>query len=111
MWQGFSEEGNLHDRRSNPRFQVQQELRYATLNGRQSGIGKMLDISSAGLSFTTPAMLPAGTSLELAINWPVQFNASYRIQLIISGLVIRSSEEAVVVAIHCHEFRTNLTAT
>jgi hypothetical protein len=91
------------------RFSIHQEVRYMTPNKpgvTEIGVGRTLNLSSSGVCFTTEKPLPVGVRLELSIHWPVLLNNSCRMKLVLSGPVIRSSEENTVVAIERSEFRT-----
>ena len=97
------------ERRMKRRFLIGQEVRYKMLYGQriaETGCGKTLNISSAGVWFTTDATLTAGMPVELSINWPVLLNDSCPMKLMIYGCVIRSSEKGAAVAIERYEFRT-----
>jgi hypothetical protein len=109
MWEGSAETEYQNDRRKNPRFSFMEEVRYKTVAEQricQTGVGKMANISSGGVCFTTQHILAVGVSVELSINWPVLLNGSCRMRLIIYGHVIRTGKGTVAVAIHRHEFRT-----
>ena len=69
-------------------------------------MGKVLDISSKGVRFTTESALKPGTRLELSIDWPVRLNDSCLLKLMIYGCVIRSDQNAAVIKIEHYEFRT-----
>jgi hypothetical protein len=97
------------ERRSKRRFEIQQEVRYKMLSGQriaEAGAGRIIDISSAGLSLTTETVLPPGLSVEISINWPILLNDSCPMKLVIYGCVVRSSAHAAAVMIERYEFRT-----
>lgn len=97
------------ERRTKRRFQIAQEVRYRMDFDRrvpETGTGRTLDISSAGVSFTTQNLLAAGTPVELSMNWPVLLNDSCPIKLMMYGNVIRSDDKVAAVAIQRYEFRT-----
>lgn len=98
-----------HERRNKKRFQIEQEVRYKMLYGQriaETGVGRTLNISSAGVFFTTENILTAGMPVELSMSWPVLLHDSCPMKLMIYGCVIRSGERGSAVAIERYEFRT-----
>jgi len=103
-----------HERRNKKRFQIEQEVRYKMLYGQriaETGSGKTINISSAGVFFTTENVLTAGMPVELSMNWPVLLHDSCPMKLMIYGCVIRSGGSGAAVAIERYEFRTQGSRT
>jgi hypothetical protein len=102
------------DRRSKCRFPIEHELRYKLLarGGRvvETGTGKSLNISSAGIWFNTPNLL-RNVSIELSLDWPVLLHNARPMLLVIYGSVIRSNDEGTAATIERHEFRTRGSRT
>src|ERR1039457_1753509 len=73
---------------------------------RKTGSGRSIDLSSSGLSFTADALPPTGQRLEVAIDWPVLLDGAVRLQLVMSGLVVRTSGTTTAVRIQRHDFKT-----
>ena len=97
------------ERRAKRRFQIDQEVRYKMLYGQriaETGVGRTLNISSAGVWFSTENMLTSGMPVELSMTWPVLLNDSCPMKLMIYGCVVRSNERGAAVAIERYEFRT-----
>jgi hypothetical protein len=95
------------ERRSRQRFCIEQPVCYTCLSGgRHAGVGKVLDISSKGVRFTTEYALNPGPRLELSVNWPARLNGTCLLQLMIYGDVVRSEKSAAAVRIEHYEFRT-----
>ncbi len=46
----------------------------------------------SGLSFTADRPLLTGQKLEVAIDWTVLLDGGVRLQLVMSGVVVRTSE-------------------
>ena len=72
------------DRRHSDLFPIEREVRYRVLNkrgGDESGDGKTINISSAGILFTTESMVLPGRRLEVSINWPAQLNNKCALKL------------------------------
>jgi hypothetical protein len=98
------------ERRSKLRFDIDQDVCYRTMPFGQSsadvGVGKIQNISSGGVWFTTEDMLRPGMPVELWVNWPALINNVCPIKLVIHGCVVRSSEHDAAIAIKHYEFRT-----
>jgi len=87
------------------RFVIDQDARYRAPDV-QAGVGRTIDLSSAGVRFTTRSPLPVGASTELSICWPVLLLDACPLKLVIHGKVIRSTGSEAVLAIDRYEFRT-----
>lgn len=72
-----------------------------------TGTGTSLDLSSGGISFTTPSPVKVGSYLELSVSWPVLLDQSCPLQLVASGRVVRSDHQCTAIAMDRHEFRTS----
>lgn len=97
------------DRRTANRFPIEREVHYRTVGKRkvtECGLGQTINISSAGVLFTTERSLKPGNRVELAISWPAQLNASVALQLVAQGRIVRSEEGAAALKIQQYEFRT-----
>jgi hypothetical protein len=102
--------GVKRERRSKQRFHIEREVRYKLLNGdniAESGVGKTLDMSSIGISFTTETRLVAGTLIEVSVSWPALLNDNCPMKLMVFGRVIRSTETLAATSIEKYEFRTS----
>ena len=84
-------------------------MRYKMRYGQrlaETGSGKIINISSGGVLFTTEAMLPSGIAIEISMTWPVLLNDSCPMKLMIYGCVVRSNDKSAAVAIERYEFRS-----
>jgi hypothetical protein len=63
-------------------------------------------MSSSGLSFTADRPLSIGQKLDLSIDWPARIDGDVQLQLVVSGVVVRSSAALTALRIERHEFRT-----
>jgi hypothetical protein len=85
------------------------ELRYA-LSARfgqvERGSGRVIDLSSSGLRFTSDRPLTNGLRLDISIDWPVPLDGGVGLQLIMSGVVVRTNGTETVMAVRRHQFRT-----
>ena len=97
------------ERRASTRFPLAMDVGYALMGcrgQRKTGSGQTIDVSSSGLSFTADRPLLSGQKLKVAIDWPVLLDGGVRLQLVMSGVVVRTSGTATALQIHWHEFRT-----
>ena len=99
----------LHsERRARVRFSLNLEVRYCVA-GRgavENGSGRTIDMSSCGLSFTADKPLLIGQGLDLSIDWPARLDESVQIQLVATGVVVRSNGTVTALRIERHDFRT-----
>ena len=96
------------ERRASTRFPLAIEVRYALMGcrgQRKTGSGQTIDLSSSGINFTAGRPLLTGQKLELAIDWPVLLGGA-RLQLVMSGVVGRTSGTTTALKIQRHEFKT-----
>ena len=101
-------QGLSSDRRSSVRVPVNLEVRYSVAGRRgavETGSGRTIDMSSSGLSLTADRPLPIGQKLDLSINWPFQLDGD-QLQLIASGVVVRTSGAVTALRIERYELRT-----
>ena len=104
MLQGLSS-----DRRSSVRVPVNLEVRCSVVGHRkpdENGSGRTIDMSSSGLSFTADRPLSIGQTVDLSIDWPVLLGEGVQLQLVTSGVVVRSAGAVIALRIGRHEFRT-----
>jgi hypothetical protein len=71
-----------------------------------AGTGRTIDLSSSGLRFTADRPLPVGQGIRLYIDWPALLNGKVKMQLAISGEVVRTHGTEVALRILQHDFRT-----
>ena len=96
------------ERRASVRFPLALEVHSFSRRLGSVGrrLGNMIDISSSGLRFATPGPLKPGRKLAVAIDWPVLLDERVRLQLILGGRVVWSTETETAMRIQRHEFRT-----
>lgn len=97
------------DRRVASRFPIERELRYKVISKKsasEQGGGATVNISSAGILFTTEQTLIPGRTVEIAINWPANLNDSTPLKLVARGRVVRSDLRRAAIQIQRYEFRT-----
>jgi len=97
------------DRRLRQRYRIEQDISYRCLSGGQAtdeGVGRIVDISSAGVRFTTPHELKVGSIIEISMKWPALLDDRCLLKLEIFGSVVRSDANEAAVKIAHYEFRT-----
>jgi hypothetical protein len=98
------------ERRHSDRFPIERELKYRVINNKrgseEAGDGKTLNMSSAGVLFTSEQMLVPGRRVELSISWPAQLNDKCALKLVARGRVVRFEEGRTAIEIQQYEFRT-----
>jgi len=93
--------------RAGTRFPIALELRYA-VKGRQpiTGFGRTIELSSGALTFAADEPLESGDKLEVTIDWPALLDGGVRLQLVMTGKIVRTYQTETEVTIQRHEFRT-----
>jgi hypothetical protein len=102
-------QGLSSDSRSSVRVPMDLEVRYSVVRRRRSveiGSGRTIDISSSGLSFTADRPLSIGQTLDVSIDWPVLLDGGVQLQIVASGVVVRTTGAVTAIRIERHEFRT-----
>lgn len=97
------------ERRHADRFPIEREVHYRVLNkrgGDEAGDGKTVNMSSAGILFSTEAMLLPGRRLEISVAWPAQLNNKCALKLVARGRVVRFEGGRAAMEIQQYEFRT-----
>ena len=91
-----------------PRFKLVLEARFSICGTvpAETGLGRTIDMSSSGLRFQADRPLAVGLRLDVSIDWPVPLDGGVQLQLIVSGMVVRSNDTETAVRIERHEFRT-----
>lgn len=100
------------ERRHSDRFPIEREVKYRVLSkrgGEECGDGKTINMSSAGILFTTDRIVLPGRRLEVSINWPAQLNDKCALKLVARGRVVRFEEGRAAMEIQQYEFRTTGT--
>lgn len=102
-------ESHRVDQRDHRRYPITLEIEYKLLSkGRveRVGAGKTLNISSGGVLFEARDVLPAGSPIEVLMNWPFLLEGVCPLKLVIQGRVVRCDNRLVAVRCDHHEFRT-----
>jgi hypothetical protein len=106
---GYTGVQDLEDRREKIRFPIPESVSYKLTRGRGAagtGLGRTINMSSAGLLFTTEQPLPLGVDVEVSVHWPVLLNSGCALKFVVFGSVVRSENHQAAVRITRYEFRT-----
>jgi hypothetical protein len=94
----------------NLRFSIQLDIRWSLRAARgtapDNGTGRTLTVSSSEVSFESSRVLPIGELILLSLIWPVKLHDATPLQVVVSGVVVHSTETCTAVKIKHHEFRT-----
>lgn len=96
----------IGERRSAQRYPGTVVLRYRLRESTsQSGLGILVNLSTAGVLFQTEDRLGAGSAIELFIPWPLRSIKTISVELYISGRVVRTETTSIAVELDHYEFR------
>ena len=102
-----------NDRRSKHRFAIERELRFKVYESDRvvsAGLGRTVDISSAGVAFRLAGRVTQGAQVQLFISWPVLLDETCHMQLFVTGRVVRAASDHAACTIDRYEFRTKSVA-
>jgi hypothetical protein len=97
------------DRRLRRRYDIDLRVQYKVMRRdhvAQTGSGKTVNLSGAGIACEFDQALKPGSAVELAIAWPVLLNSNCPLKLVVTGRVIRSEDGLTAVRMDKYEFRT-----
>jgi c-di-GMP-binding flagellar brake protein YcgR len=97
------------NRRKTSRFPIIREIRYRVStrdNLFETGVGATVNISSAGVLFSTEKPLLPGRRVEVAISWPAELNRSTALKLVARGRIVRTEDGHAAAELQNFEFRT-----
>ena len=103
-----SPEPQFDERRSKTRYSIDLVVRFCNTRGssRSYNIGRTVNISSSGLLVASESTVREGTSLELMIEWPWRLDGAVPLQLVTTGVVVRTSPSTFALALRTYQFRT-----
>jgi hypothetical protein len=96
------------ERRSKARYPVKLTVRYRTI-GRSNavnGVGQTFNMSSGGLLVSAEHEMPAGSRLEVNVEWPLLLNGTVPLQLVAHGKVVRGGDSEFAICFAQYQFRT-----
>ena len=100
------------DRRDDRRYPIELALRYKVVARNRNlleGAGLTVNMSSGGVLFRGVQGLPAGSFVELSINWPVLLEDRLPLTLLVVGRIVRCENSQVAVKTSRYEFVTRPT--
>ena len=99
----------LGERRASMRFPILRDMQYEVSIGRgarKSGTGRTVNMSSRGVLFAAPEVLPPGKRIRLCVSWPARLDGTYALKLLAWGWITRCEGTNVAMEIENYEFRT-----
>jgi hypothetical protein len=100
-------EAALSDRRIHRRYPLHLPVRYTLLEGHASaasGLGVTQNLSSGGVAFVSDVAMETGSILEVWVSWPVEVNGTSRLELRMTGRVVRSDKTETAIQVKRHDF-------
>jgi hypothetical protein len=96
------------ERRSRARFPLQLEVKFTAQRTTPcfSGAGRTVNISSTGFLIASEQRIPAGTWLDVTLEWPWLLDGVTPLQLAARCMVVRSNASGFAVLLASHQFRT-----
>jgi hypothetical protein len=91
-------------RRSHRRYPADWGIRCGAIGGDRVVLGKISDISTGGVRFTSSQTIAPGAMVELSIEWPVLLKGAFSVHLKGRGRVIRCAEHETVIKFEHDEF-------
>ncbi len=106
--------GRMYERREGRRYPVTIPLEYRVYgvadNGtnevRQTGSGRTVNMSSAGVVFEADRPLREGMDADLSIAWPATLSKSVGLTLRVRGRIVRVEHNRIALTMTHYEFRT-----
>ena len=95
------------ERRIDYRYDISLDLRWQLVHRRRvilSGTGRTLDLSRGGIRFDAGQRLPVDLAIELTIAWPMPLHNLRKMQLLVSGRIVRTSGTQVAIRMSQHQF-------
>ena len=96
------------ERRSKTRYPITLNVRYRTLGRyrRLTGMGRTMNLSSAGMLVVAEQRLNVGARLEVNIEWPSLLDGVIPLQVTALGKVVRCVESGFALSFSQYQFRT-----
>lgn len=110
--EGLTNLRNSGDRlRSHRRYPIDVGIRCRALRSDEVVLGRICDISSGGVRFTSSEILAPGKKVEISIDWPVLLDGACRLQLRAQGLVVRNDQHGTAIEFERYDFYTRKAGT
>jgi len=101
------------ERRINRRYDIRLSLHYRISQegyAPRSGTGMTFDLGAYGVGFRSRRPLPVGARIVMSIAWPAKYAGIYPIDLLVTGLVLRSGPGRTAVRVTSRKLRTDMSA-
>jgi hypothetical protein len=87
-------------------YPFEAKLNYCIVRGREvrGGRGMTLAMSSSGVVFKSKDTIPAGSKIEVWLDWPVRLDNAVTLHLHINGKTLRSENGHTAVSFLGYEF-------
>jgi hypothetical protein len=70
-----------------------------------AGTGQTVNLSSHGILFEAKQKWLTGCNIELTIAWPARRDPEYRLELIVSGAIVRARGDLAAIRMRRHALR------
>jgi hypothetical protein len=103
-----TERMKMKDRRADCRRAVRMPLQYRMSGDTSCSAWKSahtLDMSAGGVLLDIAEAVPAGSTLEVVIEWPGLYHGRSMVRLFVTGSVVRNDSRGPVLRILSHQFR------
>ena len=94
------------ERRSKVRFPIELDVRFMPSKTGAYNTGRTVNISSSGLLIRSASVVGHGTALHIMIQWPYTLDGKIPLQLVATGVVVRSTPSWFAVVVRSYQFRT-----
>lgn len=96
------------DRRLEQRYDLALPLRFSFAKGKSTveGVGLTVDLSRAGILFSTDNPPPPGQTLELRIDWPYKLQGVCPLELVARGKIVQTNARGTLFQVRDYAFRT-----
>jgi hypothetical protein len=87
-------------------YPLEAKLNYCMVRGREvrEGRGTTLAMSSSGVVFKSKDTIPAGSKIEVWLDWPIRLDNAIALHLHINGQTLRSENRQTAVRVLGYEF-------
>jgi hypothetical protein len=96
------------DRRVNRRYELELQIcfSYVDENGPNVGCGVTVELSRTGVRFQAIEAPPVGCSVEARVAWPFLLQGICPLEVVLTGVVVRSDADGTALRVRSYEFRT-----
>ena len=98
------------ERRVNRRYDLRLPLHYRVSPEGQascSGTGMTYNLSTYGVGFHCRRPVPVGSHIFMSVAWPTKYAGIYPVDLLVTGVVVRSQSGRAAVRVTSRKLRTD----